>query len=44
LILHEAGGLLGNENASPEWDSGNELIYGNLKTFKQLSKIRKSHP
>ena len=44
LILHEAGGLLGNENANPKWNSGDELIYGNLKTFKQLSKIRKNQP
>lgn len=44
LILHESGGLLGNENASPDWSSGNELIYGNLKTFKQLSKIRQNQP
>ena len=42
LILHEAGGLLGNEHASPEWSSGNELIYGNLKTFKKLCKIRQN--
>jgi myo-inositol-1(or 4)-monophosphatase len=42
LILKEAGGLIGAENGSPDIENANELIFGNPKTFKQLTQIRAS--
>ncbi len=40
LILQEAGGLIGSESGSPDLSNASELIFGNPKTFKQLSQIR----
>ncbi|MBT3530575.1 MAG: inositol monophosphatase [Gammaproteobacteria bacterium] len=40
LILQEAGGLIGSESGSPDLSSASELIFGNPKTFKQLTQIR----
>ena len=42
LILQEAGGLLGSETGNPDISSGEELVFGNPKTFKQLVKIRQA--
>ena len=41
LVLAEAGGLIGNESASPDLDKGRELIFGNPKIFKELIRIRR---
>jgi myo-inositol-1(or 4)-monophosphatase len=40
LVLQEAGGLVGSESSNPDISSAKELIFGNPKIFKQLSKIR----
>lgn len=40
LILQEAGGLLGSESGNPDLNTANELLFGNPKVFKQLSKFR----
>ncbi len=41
LILQEAGGLLGSESGNPNLSEAKELLFGNPKIFKQLSKLRK---
>lgn len=40
LILQEAGGLLGSEAGNPDLSSAEEILFGNPKIFKQLSKMR----
>ncbi len=40
LILQEAGGLLGSESGNPDLNTASELLFGNPKIFKQLSKLR----
>lgn len=41
LILQESGGLLGSESGNPNLTEAKELLFGNPKVFKQLSKLRK---
>ncbi|MEX0963571.1 MAG: inositol monophosphatase [Pseudohongiellaceae bacterium] len=41
LILQEAGGLLGSETGNPDLSAAKELLFGNPKIFKELSKLRK---
>lgn len=41
LILQEAGGLLGSESGNPDLSEAKELLFGNPKVFKELSKLRK---
>lgn len=42
LILQEAGGLLGSELGNPDLNTAQELLFGNPKIFKQLSKFRQA--
>lgn len=41
LILQEAGGLLGSETGNPDLSEAQELLFGNPKIYKELSKLRK---
>lgn len=41
LILQEAGGLLGSESGNPDLSNAKELLFGNPKVYKELTKLRK---
>ncbi|MFM1896309.1 MAG: hypothetical protein RLZZ385_1383 [Pseudomonadota bacterium] len=39
LVLQEAGGLLSDSTGSPDFHSGDRLVFGNPKCFKHLLKM-----
>ena len=40
LILHESGALISDATGNPEVSNSAELVFGNLKCFKQLLQMR----
>ena len=40
LILHESGALISDATGNPEVSNSTELVFGNLKCFKQLLQMR----